>query len=121
MNEINDEKNFENRLTAVLDQSVEEIDENTLYRLQMARAEALQAVNTNRSWTKKWYTWAGVASFACAFVLTFSVWQDLSPHKAGHTDLVAIEDSNLFDDDTNIELYEEYDFYVWLSQQDAKT
>lgn len=28
--------------------------------------------------------------------------------------------TNLFDEDANIELHEEYDFYVWLSEQEIK-
>ena len=60
MSETQD-KSFENQLKAILDRSVEEIDENTRYRLQMARAEVLQLAQTNQPWFKKWYSWAGVA------------------------------------------------------------
>ena len=117
---MNDQQ-LEKRIKATLDKSVDELDSNIQYRLQMARADVLGNSVNEIPWYRRGASWAGVTAVASVFVLSFTLINKAPLIESNGNDLVSNADLNLFDADTGIELYEEYDFYVWLSQQESNT
>ena len=120
MKDIQDQQ-FEQQLKSVLDESTDTIDPKLQYRLQLARAEALEKGSNYSPWYKRWYTWASITGMASVCVLTFSLLSTATLFDPASNGLTSNFDTNVFDDETSIELYEEYDFYVWLSQQEANS
>ena len=118
MKKISD-KQFEQRLRSTLDQSVEELDSDVQYRLQMARAKVLQ--NKAIPWYQRWNSWISVTGVLSVSVLVFTLVGNTQFNKPAGQDLAANIDGNIFDSDASMELYEEYDFYVWLSQQESSS
>lgn len=117
MKENIDEK-FAQQLKSTLEQSVQDIDEDTRYQLQMARGKILNTETT--TWSRNKTIWASTASvavlslFAVVFLVN-SVWQ------SQETEMVAGVENIIFEEDINIEIFEEYEFYVWLSHQETNT
>lgn len=112
---------FERQLKSILDESTDTIDPQVQYRLQLARAEALENGNNYAPWYKRWYAWASITGMASVCVLAFTLLSTTILIDPAANGLTYNVDTNVFDDETSIELYEEYDFYVWLSQQEANT
>lgn len=115
------QEKFEQQVKSVLDQSVEDINADTRYQLQMARAKVLQSNEGASLWYQKKPMWASVASFASVSVLVTVLMFSSSEYKQEALDVVTNQDSILFESDTGIDMYEQYDFYVWLSTQEVKT
>ncbi len=109
------------QIKSVLDQSVEDIDADTRYQLQMARAKVLQSNEVTSDWYQRKSIWASVASFACISVLAAFLFIGSPEHQLNNVDMVGNVDSLLFEIDAGIELYEQYDFYVWLSSQEVNS
>jgi|TARA_B110000238_G_C16140397_1_gene445916 hypothetical protein len=105
------------QIKSVLDQSVEDIDADTRYRLQIARAKVLQSNEVASDWYQRKSIWVSVASFACISVLAIFLFMGSPEYPLNNVDIVSNVDSLLFETDAGIELYEQYDFYVWLSSQ----
>ena len=119
MNNTTD-KQFEQQLRSTLDQSIAELDSDIQYRLQMARAQVLQ--NSVIPWYQQWATWASVAGVMSVCVLTFTLFSNTSLfNEPAATNLAINIEGNIFDGDASIELYEEYDFYVWLAHQESSS
>ena len=115
------DQQLEQQLKSVLDDSVETLDPSILYRLQIARANVLQQENDISPWYKRWPAWASVTGMASICVLVFSLSNTATFFDPIGKELTSNIDVNVFDDETSIELYEEYDFYLWLSQQEVNT
>ena len=115
------EKQFEQKLQSTLEESLNAIDPQVQYELQMARAKVLNKEENNVPWYTRWYTWASITGVASVSVLGFFLLSSAALFDPAGTDLISNLDANVFDEEAGIELYEEYDFYVWLSQQDANT
>ena len=115
------DQQLENQIKSTLDKSVDELDASIQYRLQMARAKVLQSKVSIRPWYKRGVSWAGVTAVASVCVLSFTLFNKAPLVESTSNEFVSTTDSNLFDADAGIELYEEYDFYVWLSQQDSNS
>ena len=109
------------QIKSVLDESVQDIDADTRYQLQIARAKVLQSGNESTAWAKHWPVWAGVVSIACISLLTASLLINTSNYEVEEFEMMTSMDNLLFESDAGIELYEEYDFYVWLSEQEANS
>jgi hypothetical protein len=109
------------QIKSVLDQSVNDIDVDTRYQLQMARAKVLQSNDVANLWYQRKSIWAGVASFASISVLVAFLYVGSPEYEFNDVDMMSNVDSLLFETDTGIELYEQYDFYVWLSEQEANS
>ncbi len=117
----NPTKQFEQKLRVTLDESVDAIDPQIQYQLQLARAKVLNNEVKLFPWYKRWYTWASITGAASVCVLGFFLLSSVTLLDPSGTELTSSLDGNVFDEENGIELYEEYDFYVWLSQQDANT
>ncbi len=117
MSNINQEK-LNQQIKSVLDRSVEELDADTRYQLQITRAQVLDDQASTRIWSK-WPMFGGVATFASIVALAgfLIVGQpQLQFDEVNDMQLDAV----LFEADANIDLYEQYDFYLWLSQQESQ-
>ena len=117
---MNDEQ-LEKQTKSTLDKSVDELDASIQYRLQMARATVLQNNASIRPWYKRGVSWAGITAVASVCVISFTLFNKAPLIESTGNGFVSTMDSNLFDADTGIELYEEYDFYVWLAQQESNS
>lgn len=111
-------QDLDQQIKRVLDRSVEELDADTRYQLQLRRAKVLESQAKSDIW-RNLPVFGGLATFTSIVVLaTFLfIGQTQLPSNENHlTEL----DTGLFEADSNIELYEQYDFYVWLSEQESK-
>ena len=108
------------QIRSVLDQSVEDLDDKTCYRLQMVRADVLNA-QTKSKWWSKWPMSGGMAGFASITALLAFIFISQPHYISENSVKLTAVDAVLFDADTNIELYEQYEFYVWLSEQETKS
>ena len=117
---MNDQENekFAQQLKSTLDKSVSDLDENVRCKLQIARGEILnKEIN---SWRRPSIIWASTASVLVISVLVLMLVS--SPYmQINENEIMASVESNIFEDDANIEFYEELDFYVWLSEQETNT
>ncbi len=109
------------QIKSVLDQSVKDIDADTRYQLQMARAKALQSSDAVSPWYQRKSIWASAASFASVTALVAFLFVSSPEYQLDDVDMMSNVDSLLFETDTGIELYEQYDFYVWLLEQEANS
>ncbi len=117
MKDSSDQK-FTQQLKSTLDQSVRDIDEDVRYQLQIARGGVLDK-NIKHS-GRRWTLWASAAGIA-AISLFMIVFVTNPLLQTQDMEMVAGVEINIFEDDANIEIYEEYDFYVWLSNQESNT
>ena len=109
------------QIKSVLDQSVEDIDVDTRYQLQMARAKVLQSNEMTNHWYQRKPIWLGMASFACMSALAAILFTGSLKYELNDVDMMSNVDALIFESDTGIEMYEQYDFYVWLSTQEANS
>jgi len=109
------------QINSVLDQSVEDIDTDTLYQLQMARAKVLQSDDVGSRWYNRKLIWASIAGFTCMSVLVALLFTSSLKYRLNDVEMVSNIDSLLFETEIGIELYEQYDFYVWLSTQEVNS
>lgn len=117
----NRDQQLTDKLTAALDRSVDNIDEKTRYRLQIARANVLNSDSQNQPWYKRWNTWATATGFASICMVALLMTNQLPLHDNASLDLASKQNASLLDDEASIDLYEEYDFYVWLSHQEINS
>ena len=117
MNNQENEK-FTQQLKSTLDNSVNDLDENVRCKLQIARGEVLN--KDISSWRRYNVILASTASVLVMSVLALML--ITNPFmQINENEMVASIESNIFEDDANIEFYEELDFYVWLSKQESNT
>jgi hypothetical protein len=107
------------QIKSVLDQSIEDLDADIRYQLQMTRARVLQSNDVTRPWYYRKSIWASVASFASVSVLAAFLFINAPGYKLDDMEMMSNVDALLFETDAGIELYEQYDFYVWLSEQES--
>jgi hypothetical protein len=117
----NRDQEFTSKITEALDRSVENIDEKTRYRLQLARANVLNGDNQPQPWYKHWHTWATATGLASICTVALLMTGQFSVHENSQTDLTSAPQASLYDDEASLDLYEEYDFYVWLSHQEINS
>ncbi len=115
-----EQDNFTKQIKSVLDQSVLDIDAKTKYQLQMARVNALQTRGQGR-WYQRKSSWLGLTSFASISMLAAFLFISQPEYPLDDLDVVSNEEGLLFETDAGIELYEQYEFYVWLSTQEANS
>ena len=119
MTDRNDQE-FTNKLTDLLDKSVDEVGEDTRYRLQMARAQVLEQ-EPRQPWFRRWHTWATATGFASIFAVALVTTQQAPVYESAPMEYLSDQPMQLLEDEAALDLYEEYDFYVWLSQQEIKS
>lgn len=112
---------FNQQIKLVLDKSVQDIDSDTRNKLQMARAKVLESDNTSSLWLQRKSVWASIASFACVSMFALILFVNSPDYIANDIEVMSNVDSLIFEADAGIELYEQYDFYVWLSEQETNS
>lgn len=118
----NRDQEFTSKITAALDRSVDNIDEKTRYRLQIARANVLNSDEQKQAWYKRWHTWATATGFASICMVALLITNQVPLHNTSSPlELISGQNALLLDDEASIELYEEYEFYVWLSHQEINS
>ncbi len=115
-----DEEKLKQQIKSVLDESVEKTDTETRHQLQMIRANVLES-EPKSVWRSHWPMFGGVAGFASIVALGVFLFITPLDHMENHNDVLIGLDTILFEADTNMELYEQYDFYVWLSGQETNS
>ena len=116
MKDFKDEQYIQ-QLKHTLDQSVENIDEDTRYQLQRMRAKVLQGKDEN-PWRQIGLSWKGVVGFVSISLFVAVLLINMPLRFSDSLDTNLQTEKNLFEEDNSIELYEEYEFYVWLSERD---
>lgn len=106
------------QIKLVLDRSVDELDADTRYQLQKTRARVLNNKSSKNRWTS-WSTFGGVSAFASICALAVFILIQQPQLNTNDTNMLTELDAELLEVDTNIELYEQFDFYVWLSHQES--
>lgn len=100
----------------LLDQSVHDLDQNTIFRVQRARLNALGSAPSRRPWLR----WAGGMALASMVALAITLW--IWPSVGGNqSHLPLLEDLELMQSSENIELSEDLEFYDWLADGPAAT
>lgn len=112
------QKNLDQHIKTVLDRSVDDLDEDTRYQLQMMRAKVLET-KPKRNFFAKWPVFGGIATFASISMLAIFLFVNKPQFQSGEGNMLEL-DAVFFEADTSLELYEQYDFYVWLSEQEFK-
>ena len=87
----------------------------------MARAKVLQSNDVAIPWYQRKSIWASVASFASISAFAAFLFISSPEYMLDDVDMMSNVDSFLFETDAGIELYEQYDFYVWLSEQEVNS
>ena len=113
------EDEFEQNIKAVLDSAVETTDAQTRYRLQIMRGKVLD--NKTNAKPTAWKVLSGVAGIACMVGFAAFLLVKQPAHVIDHSGMLTDIDNVLFEADSSLELYEQYDFYVWLSQQETNS
>jgi hypothetical protein len=80
MNDANDERgdpDFERRLRATFDASVDSLDARTLSRLNRSRQQAVEAAQRRPLWSGRrgWTTWAPLGALAAGVLVAVVVWR----------------------------------------------
>ena len=105
------EQKFVSFAKQTLDDSIQNLDSQTLLRLQSARKTARSANATPRSWGQP----AWVAAAASLAIFTIAVWSTDSPEI---TTALPFEDVDILASADGWELYEDLEFYSWLAEDD---
>ena len=111
---------FEEKISNTLDQQADSLDDSIVQRLQEARQTALSkqkiSIRSPRL-NLTWITGAG-AGLALASVLGFMVIPHLTANLADNEEsdpsLVFMDDFEVLNDDSDLDLYTQLDFYQWL-------
>ena len=116
-NELPDKK-FLDGIRETLDRNTEALDEETLLRLRRIRLEAQETAGRRRTLfaVPRWLTAGGLATAAVVAVAvsvwTFSARQQLPASLPEDVEVLAIKD--------HLDLYEDLEFYRWLTVDEAK-
>ncbi|MCI0508002.1 MAG: hypothetical protein L0Z73_18100 [Gammaproteobacteria bacterium] len=102
---------------ATLEDSVEQIDAQTLARLAAIRQSAVDAAMRKHSataWFSRWILPMGGAATAMAVALVvFTLW--VQPPGQDAAPVAVLEDLNILTGSEEIEFYQELEFYEWLA------
>jgi hypothetical protein len=111
-----EEKRLVNGIRQKLDQSCNALDGQTLSRLNRIRHAALERKQARAS--RMLLPFGG---FVTACVLVVSVMM-FGPTRAPETEAVAspLEDIEILTSSDSLDLYEDYEFYQWLAENDSQ-
>lgn len=114
-NDNNHERVFLERVRRTLDDSVDNLDAQTLSRLTQARQDALEQVESKPYLHKHrfWLTTAGLVATAAAVILAIFLTRVPSVPQY----YSAIEDVEILAASENPEFFSELEFYAWLVEE----
>lgn len=107
------ESSLMQRVKIILDHSVDELDQQTILRLQRARLDAL----TPRPSSTRWM-FAGTLATLSIAVLALTLWMSkpvtvMPVHEPNDLEVVTAAE--------NLEFYDEIDFYRWLADHHGES
>ena len=117
MNEQKSDTQFENDIKLELDRSCDRLDAHTLSRLNQIRHQAIEGATRPAFFQRPLFT-SGLLT-TCALVLAIGVYVNSSTTNELDIDIADIDDIEILSTDDNFELYEEIEFYQWLSMNDG--
>ena len=97
-----------------LQDSVENLDQETVDRLAAIRLQALAAASSRRSRRSSWLMPAGGFVTAAALVAAVLLWTS-GPTVNESAPVALIEDINILTDSEEIDFYQDLEFYQWLA------
>lgn len=118
-----DDEEFAARAGRRLRDSADELDAATLSRLNRARQIALGTIGHRAGGRNRRNQWLPVGAAAALAVMTVVLWQGQAPGPdAGVSAIMADEsaDIELLFDDGDLEMYEELEFFAWLSEDELE-
>ena len=109
------EKNFLENATNILDQDIEDLDGATRSRLRQIRHTALEKAGTGRpTWWQR-FRMPAAALVTASLIAAFSF---LQMRKSDELQTVkTIEDVEILASNEQLDLYEDFDFYAWLAEE----
>lgn len=97
-----------------LEDSVKNIDAETLERLSAIRLQTLAAASSRKTRGTSWLMPAGGFVTAAALVAAVMLWT-AEPVVQETTPVAVIEDLNILTDSEEIDFYQDLEFYQWLA------
>lgn len=116
-----DDEEFIQRVGQQLRNSANELDAETLSRLNRARQVALETMDHSVAGTKRGFKWLPVGTTALLAVIAIVWWQGRVPEQAGEMIIAdeTIEIELLFDEG-DLAMYAELEFFAWLSEDELE-
>ena len=112
-----DEKLLLSAAKHTLQDSVDNLDQETLDRLATIRLQALAAASSRRSRRSSWLMPAGGFVTAAALVAALLLWTS-EPAIKESAPVALIEDINILTDSEDIDFYQDLEFYQWLASNE---
>lgn len=105
---------FTQRAKSLLDESVDNLDENSLRRLHIARQNSLKHAREKRSWVKLYWKpmTAGLVAASLIAVISINVIMQSPELEQNY-----FEDLELVAASEDLDFFQELDFYDWLTEQ----
>ena len=110
MTDSQNEERFVARIRKTLDQDVERLEPGTRSRLTRMRHEAVSRRADQQPRRRAWGLVAGLAATAAAVVLLLPLNRPMET-----SPLAAIDDMEILASSDPLEIYEDLEFYSWLS------
>jgi hypothetical protein len=111
-----DDERFVAGIRQQLDQSCRALDGETLSRLNRIRHAALERKQAPRS--RLLLPFGGFVT-ACVLVLSVTMFEPRSGSEAETGSAAALEDIEILTSSDSFDLYEDYEFYQWLAENEA--
>jgi len=109
------DKNFLKKAKDVLDQNIEELDGATVSRLRKIRYAALEKSDTiEHSWWQR-LRLPAVALMTASLIAVVTIVQMRTPVEL--SPINTVEDIEILASNEQIDLYENFDFYTWLVEE----
>jgi hypothetical protein len=105
---------FQAGIRQQLEEAGDQLDQETLRRLRLARAEALEAAAGSR----RNRLWLDVAMVGSVAALAVALWL-VMPQQQNQPSL-AFDDMEMLVDAEEPEFYQDLDFYYWLEQENEQ-
>lgn len=113
---MNKHRKFENKITSLLDQSVDEVSPEIARRLQQSRYAALEKPRSR--WYRMRMPITAMAAVFIAVVIT-SIWFDKPDNVLPETVLAMETEMEVLSSTDNLELMEDLDFIQWLVETEG--
>jgi len=120
-----DEQALIDSASKLLDQSSEKVSLKVSMQLRKARMEAINAAKTQTEMTiigptlsmPRWIPSISMTTFFGGLILISILWW-INPVQKQVQNTYELEDVQLLGDSNDIELYQNLDFYIWLSNEE---
>ena len=118
---VREDRDFEERMKLLFDQSVASLDGATRSKLAQARYRALEELGKRPqpTWSRSWLPAGAMAAVALMSVM---LWQgQMEPVADDGFDVAAVTDLEILLSEEELDMIEELEFYAWLEEQPELT